>query len=60
MLALQQAPPIGNVVGDPLSVLLVVLGATFVSAAMLVLGYLALGAAVDLVTATRPARTHGR
>ena len=60
MLALQQALPIGSVVGDPLSVLLVVLGAAFIGAAMLVLGYLVLGAAVDLVTATRPVRTHGR
>jgi hypothetical protein len=38
-----------NVVGDPLSVVSLLFGALFVAAASAVLGYLALGAAVDAV-----------
>ena len=60
MLALQQSLPIVDVLADPLSAVLVLLGAVFVGAAMLVLGYLAAGATVRLFMPTRPARTHGR
>lgn len=55
-----QAAPIVNVVGDPLSIVLVALGGVFIAFAVVVLGYLALGAGLELLTPTRPARTHGR
>ena len=60
MVVLQSVDVVSNLVADPVSLVLVYLGATFLSAAMLVLGGLAAGAALQFFMPTRPARTHGR
>lgn len=41
---------VGNVLGDPIGIVLVAMGALLMGIAMGVFGYLSLGAAVSLVT----------
>lgn len=41
---------VGNILGDPISIVLVAMGALLVGFAMTVFGYLSLGAVVSLVT----------
>jgi hypothetical protein len=41
---------LANILGDPLSIVLVLMGAVLVGVSVLVFGYLTLGAVVDVVT----------